>query len=638
MAIKTKSQIQTEISNLIISGGNLTTANNVRTVYGSILDSYPNIVDGGNVFQNTVGYTTDFAHSTGSYAFAHVKWVEDNFAPVGSVLTNGSGIDLTGNVLSLNSAYTRGLFSFAAGSGAYNSSTGVITIPTDNSQLLNGAGYVVGSIANTYIAFGSGTSIAGSNKLTFDGSNVGYMGARFISAAPTNSTYFSVGYNVLGNFNDPTLSTNIGAVAAGLNVFNALANTVQGIGFGYNVFNVATGSRNTGFGSNVFASVTTGTENTGVGNVVGQGITTGFGNIHIGEQLGATTNSLSNTLAMGMDFDVSESNIIQFGGVRQYSKFRLLGSDIPDGDFGSFTSYNLLVPSASGGTDKAGLVTYFDASGSTGTGVGGSLIFRTTPAGSTGASANTRRDSLAVTGNGLIGIGTASPTAYMDIAASTTSAASVRLRAGTAPTLPNDGDFWYASNAFAFRQNGTTIPIPTNNNQLNNGMGYRRTVAVHNTDSTKTGDINITVLANLAVTGGSMGANGSLFIETMTKKSGTAGTVTWRIYLSTVGTNAVGNTGTPTSSTLIATYTQAATNLTGGTMTRKLTNKNAENLNEIFSPTTSALSFNTAITTAISTIDFNTASPFWIVITAQLGSSSDTANMGGAQAYVDPMN
>jgi hypothetical protein len=226
----------------------------------------------------------------------------------------------------------------------------------------------------------------------------------------------------------------------------------------------------------------------------------------------------------------------------------------------------------------------------------------------------------------------------MDIAASTTSAASVRLRAGTAPTLPNDGDFWYASNAFAFRQNGTTIPIPTNNNQLNNGMGYRRTVAVHNTDSTKTGDINITVLANLAVTGGSMGANGSLFIETMTKKSGTAGTVTWRIYLSTVGTNAVGNTGTPTSSTLIATYTQAATNLTGGTMTRKLTNKNAENLNEIFSPTTSALSFNTAITTAISTIDFNTASPFWIVITAQLGSSSDTANMGGAQAYVDPMN
>ena len=36
----------------------------------------------------------------------------------------------------------RAALSFAAGSGAYNSTTGVITIPTDNSQILNGAGYI----------------------------------------------------------------------------------------------------------------------------------------------------------------------------------------------------------------------------------------------------------------------------------------------------------------------------------------------------------------------------------------------------------------------------------------------------------------------------------------------------------------
>jgi len=36
----------------------------------------------------------------------------------------------------------RAALSFAAGSGAYNSTTGVITIPTDNNQILNGAGYI----------------------------------------------------------------------------------------------------------------------------------------------------------------------------------------------------------------------------------------------------------------------------------------------------------------------------------------------------------------------------------------------------------------------------------------------------------------------------------------------------------------
>lgn len=39
----------------------------------------------------------------------------------------------------------RSSLSFAAGSGAYDSTTGVITIPTDNASLTNGAGYITGS-------------------------------------------------------------------------------------------------------------------------------------------------------------------------------------------------------------------------------------------------------------------------------------------------------------------------------------------------------------------------------------------------------------------------------------------------------------------------------------------------------------
>jgi len=52
--------------------------------------------------------------------------------------------------------------SFAAGSGAYNNTTGVITIPTNNNQLTNGAGYITGYTETDTLASvtarGSGTS------------------------------------------------------------------------------------------------------------------------------------------------------------------------------------------------------------------------------------------------------------------------------------------------------------------------------------------------------------------------------------------------------------------------------------------------------------------------------------------------
>lgn len=44
---------------------------------------------------------------------------------------------------------------------------------------------------------------------------------------------------------------------------------------------------------------------------------------------------------------------------------------------------------------------------------------------------------------GLTGFGQTTPTARVDASASTTAIASIRIRPGTAPTTPNDGDIWY---------------------------------------------------------------------------------------------------------------------------------------------------------------------------------------------------
>jgi hypothetical protein len=80
----------------------------------------------------------------------------------------------TGNVVAANGDYTtaqvtesgnlyytdgraRGALSFAAGSGAYNSSTGVITIPTNNNQITNGAGYITSAALAGYLPLTGGT-------------------------------------------------------------------------------------------------------------------------------------------------------------------------------------------------------------------------------------------------------------------------------------------------------------------------------------------------------------------------------------------------------------------------------------------------------------------------------------------------
>jgi hypothetical protein len=80
----------------------------------------------------------------------------------------------TGNVIAVSGDYTtaqvtesgnlyytdgraRASLSFAAGSGAYNTSTGVITIPTNNNQITNGAGYITSAALAGYLPLTGGT-------------------------------------------------------------------------------------------------------------------------------------------------------------------------------------------------------------------------------------------------------------------------------------------------------------------------------------------------------------------------------------------------------------------------------------------------------------------------------------------------
>lgn len=66
---------------------------------------------------------------------------------------------------------------------------------------------------------------------------------------------------------------------------------------------------------------------------------------------------------------------------------------------------------------------------------------------------------LYVKTTGGVGIDNAAPTAALDLPASTTARASLRLRSGVAPTTPNDGDVWFDGAALFVRIGGVTKTV-----------------------------------------------------------------------------------------------------------------------------------------------------------------------------------
>jgi hypothetical protein len=125
----------------------------------------------------------------------------------------------TGNVVASNGDYTtaqvtesgnlyytdgraRGALSFVAGSGAYNSSTGVITIPTNNNQITNGAGYITSAALSGYLPLTGGTLTGplGGTSISLSGNlQLGTIGAGSSTATPNSINLTSTFSNTAGS-------------------------------------------------------------------------------------------------------------------------------------------------------------------------------------------------------------------------------------------------------------------------------------------------------------------------------------------------------------------------------------------------------------------------------------------------------
>ena len=166
------------LTGLNITGSAISSSDSILTAFGKVQNQINGLI-GGVQFQgvwNAATNTPALVSSVGTQGYYYIVSVAGNTNLNGITdwqvgdwaIFNGSTwnkVDNTDLVTSVNGqvgavslttdnipegatnlyyldSRARAALSFAAGSGAYNSTTGVITIPTDNSQILNGAGYI----------------------------------------------------------------------------------------------------------------------------------------------------------------------------------------------------------------------------------------------------------------------------------------------------------------------------------------------------------------------------------------------------------------------------------------------------------------------------------------------------------------
>jgi len=182
--------IPTNTSHLT-NGAGFATETFVNTAVSALVASAPATLDTLNelaaALGNDASYSTTISTSLGNRLRVDINTQgldttqKANAATnlgLATVATSGSYTDLTNKPTTYTDSAARASLSFTAGSGAYNSSTGVITIPTNTSQLTNGAGFITASditgkqatlISGTNIKTINGTSILGSGDITISG-------------------------------------------------------------------------------------------------------------------------------------------------------------------------------------------------------------------------------------------------------------------------------------------------------------------------------------------------------------------------------------------------------------------------------------------------------------------------------------
>lgn len=257
----------------------------------------------------------------------------------------------------------------------------------------------VGVVAGTLTATGTenvgvGTSSLGS--LTSGTNNVG-VGYGTLSAITTGSNNVAIGRRTLISY------TGSNTIAIGTSALSSLSSGTGNTAVGTSALAaVATANGCTAIGSSALLTIT-GLSNTGIGEGAGTGAITAQYCTFLSANTSATLSSASASVAIGYGAVVTASQQLVIGWGHSSGVWTINDVYIGGGVTGTATSQSVAINATGGeGTDKAGANITIAGGKPTGSGVGGSVILSTAPAGATGTALRALVTRLTLDSTGLI--------------------------------------------------------------------------------------------------------------------------------------------------------------------------------------------------------------------------------------------
>lgn len=177
------------------------------------------------------------------------------------------------------------------------------------------------------------------------------------------------------------------------------------------------------------------------------------------------------------------------------------------------------------------------------------------------------------------------------------------------------------------------IDIPAYNDSRMTDVRGRKYVVADTITRSHTGDTsNIVVTAGLLIPGGSMGNTGRLQVEGQHGAVGTGGLKTFRYYLHTSPGTA--GSAPPGGATFIGASQLTNTQLSNA-FERRIVNKGAQNLNEVYPTGVFNTTDLTAQTAALTTLNIDTSVDLYLIVAVQNANAGDTGTVNNVLVYID---
>jgi len=213
---------------------------------------------------------------------------------------------------------------------------------------------------------------------------------RAITSGDANSLF---GATAGGLIEDGGFNTAVGENALGANISGNFNTAI-----GSRAADDYTGSNITAVGASALTA-TTGTGNMGIGYLAGTVNITGARNTYLGNETGSgVTTNLNESIAIGFGAQVTASNQLVIGSGTEEITDAYLGSGVTDAS----PSGTTLNATGGEGTDIAGAAITIAGGKGTGSAAGGSILFKTSDAGSTGTTLQSLTTKLTLAASGKL--------------------------------------------------------------------------------------------------------------------------------------------------------------------------------------------------------------------------------------------